>query len=130
MLSVRGSISVDAITPGDGPFLVGIAAKQISTTLLEGWLENNGPEGPDKTAKVEIASRGRFIRHLGVLQPQGDGSSAIHYLDNKGLSGLRFSEEDEGAGWTYWLYNQGPAMTTGALFRVAVQNFVRFNPSG
>ncbi len=128
ILSMRGVIEAHSITPGDGPFMIGIADKGISLAQLEAFIENAGPVTPDETAKAEIQSRGQRIRTLGVLQPQGDGSVASLHLDNVSMKGMKFSEEQ--AGWNYWLYNLGQAMTTGASWQNAIQAFVEFNPSG
>ncbi len=128
LLSVRGSISMHTLTSGDGPFLVGFADKSLSLVQLEEYLELNGPVTPDVVASREIASRGSMIRTLDVLQPAGDGSTASIYLDNRSLKGLKFSEES--AGWNGWIYNLGKAMSTGAIWNIACQFFVEFNPSG
>ncbi len=128
LLSERDATAVVSVTAGDGPFLFGVADKGISLAQLEAYLENAGPVQPEETAKAEIASRGRRIRTLGVLQPLGDGTTCSLYLDDVSLKGLKFTEED--AGWNHWLYNLGVAMTTGAIWVNALQSFVEFNPSG
>ncbi len=123
-LSVRGAMAIRNLTAGDGPFLVGVMNKDITLTELEQYLEQSAPTFEDDTSNMEIASRGKKIRTLGTLQPQGDGSSASLFLDNVSLRGLRFSEE--AAGWSYWLYNLGPTLTTGASLVVAIQTFIRW----
>ncbi len=128
LLSTRGIVAVRDLTASDGPFMFGIMDKSIDLAQLTAYLENDGPVSPNEVAKREIASRGAQIRTLGRLEPSGSGTSCVTYLNNVSLSGLKFSEE--GAGWTYWIYNVGPAMTTGATFVVALQHFVEFNPSG
>ncbi len=127
-LSLRGCVAIHALTPGDGPFLFGILEKGVSLAQLEAYLENAGPVSPDVVGKAEVQSRGRILRTLGVLQPEADGSTASLFFENTSLKGLAFSEEN--AGWSWWLYNLGSAMTTGALWRNALQVFVEFNPSG
>ena len=102
--------------------------KDLSLAELEEYLETSGPVHPDDTTGVEIASRGRKVRQLGILSPSGDGSQASLFMPDVALSGLRFSEE--AAGFTYWLMNIGKSMTTGASWRVLTQHFVRWNRSG
>ncbi len=128
LLSVRGSANIRGLTAGDGPLLYGMCAKNISLSELQAFLDQDGPVSPDETDKSEIATRGRDIRTIGILQPEGDGTTASLYMDNRSLSGLVFTEES--AGWRYWVYNLGAAMTTGATLINAVQFFVEFNPSG
>ncbi len=128
LISSRGTISIRDITPGDGPWMCGVMSKALTLALLTGFLENAGPVSPTEISKMEIATRGSRIRTIGVLTPVGDGSVAALYMDNHGLSGLRFAEES--AGWNWWLYNLGKAMTTGASWNVAAQSFVEFEPSG
>ena len=100
----------------------------LSLAELEEYLETDGPLHPDDTTAVEVSSRGRKIRQLGVIVPQGDGSvGGIHFSD-KALSGLRFSEE--AGGWSWWLYNLGKAMSTGAIWKNTLQVFVRWNRGG
>ncbi len=94
LLSVRGSIAAYNLTAGDGPFLVGIARKDITSTLLTEYLEIGGPVTPSDTVAVEKSSRGGRIRTLGVLSPQGDGVQGALPLSDNSLSCLLFSEED------------------------------------
>ncbi len=131
-LSVRGSMTIHSVTPGDGPWLCGYMNSDLSLAELEAFLELGGPLTPADITAVEVASRGKMIRTLGVMVPAGNGSSAVLQLDNRTLSGLRFSETGEatGAGWSYWMYNLGPAMATGAVWVQATQTFTRFNKSG
>ena len=124
MLSIRGAVGIRGLTAADGPWLFGLMNKDLSLAELEAYLEAGGPVFEDNTTGVEIASRGKKIRTLGTLQPQGDGTTASLFLDNVSLQGLRFSEE--AAGWSYWLYNLGAAMQTGAQWQVPTQIFIRW----
>ncbi len=123
-------MSVHTLTAGDGPWLVGIMNTDLSLAELEAFLELGGPLTPNDITSVEVSSRGRAIRTLGVMQPTGDGTTASIYFANQSLGGLRFSESGEGAGWTYWLFNLGKAMSDLAVWLTQVQLFVRFNKSG
>ncbi len=128
MLSLRGAIIINQITAGDGPWLIGLANADLSLAELEAYIELNGPVHPDDTTVVEVSTRGRKIRFLTVLVPQGSGQVAGMYLPDVAMKGLRFSEE--ATGWNYFCYNLGPAMTTGAVFKIVTQAFVRWNRSG
>jgi len=127
LLSVRGAASLFSLTAGDGPLIWGVAQKGLSVVQLEEYLEA-APVTPSAVDSVEKANRGARVRHLGVLVASADGTTASDFVDNVGLSGLKFSEEE--AGWNYWLYNLGKALTTGSSAGFALVFFVEFNPSG
>ncbi len=122
--------SIFGLTPGDGPFYMGVMGGDLVLSELEAYLELQGPSRPDDITNMEIASRGKHIRHLGMLVPSGNGSIAALRMDNVRMSALKFSESGEGSGWKWWLYNMGPALTTGATWSIVSQSFVRWNPSG
>ncbi len=133
MLSVTGQSSIAGLTAGDGPWLFGVMQGDLSLAELEVYLEQNGPITPADIALSEVASRGKYIRKLGSLIAVGDGTVAVAFLDHKSLSGLKAPETAEtlgSGGWAWWLYNVGTQMTTGATWKVIVDHFVRFNPSG
>lgn len=121
-------MGIHELTAGNGPFMFGIMQKGLSTTLLEEYLELSGPVTPSEVVKAERATRGEDLRTLGILMPRGDGTTCAVYMDNQTLRGLRFSEEE--AGWSWWLYNLGKVLDTGAIWTVTTQCFVHFNPSG
>ncbi len=125
MISVRGSHVIRGLTAGDGPFMIGVVNGDLSLAELEEYLETEGPTHPDDTTKVEIASRGRKVRTLGLAMPTAEGKAAAFMMKDLPLKGLRFSEES--AGWNWWLYNRGVAMTTGATWNVLSSVFVRWN---
>ncbi len=128
MISAQIAATVTILTPGDGPFLFGIANKSLSLAELEEYLELDGPIEPTQVPQTERATRGKLIRTIGLIVPTGDGSVAYLYADNRSLSGLRWNEES--AGWNYWVYNRGQALTTGAILRVWTSLFVRWRKSG
>ncbi len=128
MISTQLSATVTVLTPGDGPFLFGIANKSLSLAELEEYLEANGPVEPTVIPQAEQVTRGKLIRTLGLIVPSGDGTVSALFVDNRSLSGLRWNEES--AGWNYWVYNRGRALTTGAILRVWSSFFVRWNKSG
>ncbi len=128
LMSLRGALTVHAMTAGDGPFMVFMSDKSISLAEFEEYLEAGGPVNPDDTVPVERALRGRRIRYLGLLLPTGSGTSAGISLMNHAVSGLKWTRTSQG--WQYILYNLGPAMQTGAFFRSAISHFVRWDAQG
>ncbi len=128
LLSVRGGITAHTLTAGNGPLLVGLARNGLSDAAIEEFLEIEGPVSPSDSDAMEKSSRGSGMRTLGLLTPSGNGTTAGLFLDNKSLSGLKFSEES--AGWKVWAYNLGTTMTTGSFVVWQLQFFVEFNPSG
>lgn len=128
MLSIRGAMAVHAGDPGDGPYMVGVSNTDLALAEIESYLETVGPLHPDDTTGVEIASRGAKIRTLGIIDLTGDGSSGVHFMDNKSMSGLRWSEE--AGGWTFWIYNLGNTLVSGSIFNVQFQCFVEWSSSG
>ncbi len=66
------------------------------------------------------------MRRLGMLQPMGSGTSASLFVLDRPMSGLRFTEADEGGGWSWFIYNHGPVMQTGAIAKFLAQHFVRW----
>lgn len=128
LISVRGAVSVLSLTIGDGPFLFGLSDKALSVTEVAEFLNVNGPTTPDQVPQKEHSARGSIVRTLGIIRPSGNGAQASLYLDNRSLSGMKFSEE--ATGWNYWIMNLGINLTSGASMFVAGQLFVEFNASG
>ncbi len=128
LLSVRSASSITDLTAGDGPFVIGVANKDLSLSELEAYLEINGPVHPDDTTGVELASRGAKVRILGLAVPTGDGTQASLMVMDRSLSGLKWSEE--AVGWNWFIYNIGRTMTTGATWLMLYQLFVRWNRGG
>ncbi len=124
MLSLRGSLAIHDIVAGDGPWEAYLMNKSISLAELDEYLEAAGPVSPEDTANAELAGRGRRIRYLGLLIPTGDGTVAGLSLMNLSTSGLRFSSLS--GGWQWAVYNRGKAMSTGAIFRVRMTDFIQW----
>jgi len=129
-LSARAAMSIFGLTAGDGPWLFGIFNTDLTLAELEQYLELNGPLTPNDLTNKEIASRGKFIRTLGLITPHADGKTASAYVNNQSLSGLKYSESGEGAGWSWFIYNRGLAMQTGATWAIWASVFVQWNKSG
>ncbi len=132
LLSVSGSLNVHSLTAGDGPFLTGLMHGDLTLAELEEYLELNGPLTPADITGSEIASRGKRIRILGVLEPEAGGLTASMALKDISLRGLVAPEADESQAnsWTLWIYNLGKALTTGSLWGKTLVFFVRWNKSG
>ncbi len=128
VLSSRGFTAISDLTAGDGPFALYLVDKRLSLGQFEAYLEANGPVSPDVTAQAELATRGKYVRTIGMVVPSGDGTQASLAWPDMSHKGLRYSEEN--AGWQHILYNMGKALTTGSTWFLKSTQFVRWNPSG
>ncbi len=121
-------------TAGNPPLMWGVMNGEFTLAELEAFLELNGPNSPVLKAENEVASRGAFIRTLGVVSPDPGSAKGIVDLMNIPLKGLKFSESGEGGdpGWDWWVYNvsAAKAFDTGGFFEIQCRNFVEWNPSG
>ncbi len=126
--SIRGALR--GLTAEEGPILYGIMNADFSLAELEEYLELAGPLTPNDKVSSERASRGQFIRVLGVAGPSLD-QTTIRHVNHK-MSGLKFAETGESTGgWEWWIYNLGAAtLTTGSVLSLFCQHFVAWNPSG
>ncbi len=115
---------------GEGPVVWGLMNADLSLAELEEYLELSGPLTPNDKIGQERASRGRFIKRLGVIGP-GVASAQVSLI-NLSLGGLRFSETGETTGgWEYWAYNLGGALTAASqVLRILATHFVEWNKSG
>ncbi len=130
ILSLRLQAAIQALTAGDGPHSLWLLSSDFSLAEFEAYVELNGPVTPsDKTAQ-EVSTRGRSIRYLGLLVPVGNDAVSALSLKDVSMSGFQWSEEGEAGGFQYCVYNEGKAMTTGAICRISTQNFVEWNASG
>ncbi len=123
LISIRGCVAVAVLTEGDGPLLFGLAPSDLTLAEIEAYLENAGPLTPSDITSREVASRGKYIRILGIAQ---SSQHPAIYLDDKSLSGLKISED--AGGYTFFVYNVGAALTTGASLQVATQIFIDWLP--
>ncbi len=134
MLSSSISGGYNGGTAGDPILTWGVMNGDFSLAELDEFLQLDGPVSPVLKTESEIASRGRFIRTLGALDPSPGSAKAVIDLENVSLKGLGFSESGEGAapGWKWWVMNPSKTspMTTGGFVEFQVRNFVEWNPSG
>lgn len=107
--AIEVDIYLEVTTPeADDFILVGVTVDDITTALLEEFLELQGPEGPDKVQDVERADRGRIIKPL-ALVPYERGSTADFAVFLRNIKvGLRVLD-----GQTVYLWAYNP--TAGAL---------------
>ena len=124
ILSSTISAAIAGLTARDGPWLFGCANRDYTDAEIEAYLENAGPVSPSDKVSREVASRGKNIRVLGVIEPRGNGTTASLFLKNIRMAGLEFNEDSSGIDW--WIYNLGLQMTTGATLRIMAQHFVEF----
>lgn len=124
--SIKMECSIQSLSKGDGPWLVGLANKDLTLAEIEEYLELGGPVSPSDLVGVKKTTRGRHLRVLGQMKPVGDGSVAAVFFKDMPLKGLRFNEDS--AGWNAFLYNTGKAMSTGSTWSVYANCFVRWNP--
>ncbi len=130
ILSLRLQAAIQVLTAGDGPHSLWLLTSDLSLAEFEAYLELNGPVTPSDITASEVASRGKYVRYLGMLIPSGNGTIAALSLKDVSMSGLKWSEEGEAGGFQFCVYNEGQAMTTGAICRISAQNFVEWNASG
>lgn len=128
MLSLKMQVAWHSITPTDSPIALWLVNADLSLAEFEAYLETSGPVFPDDTTPAEIATRGKKVRYLGILVPQGDGSVAGFDIVDRKMSGFQWSEE--AAGWQLVAYNLGTALSTGSVLRVLQQTFVEWTPGG
>ncbi len=128
ILSLSAQAAWRSGTPTDGPFSVWLVENGLDLTTFEAYLEQAGPVQPNDISAVEVASRGKLVRYLGLLTPSGDGSIAGFDIRNRSMSGLGWNEEN--AGFSLVVYNLGNAVDTGSIVRVFLQCFVEWTPGG
>ncbi len=126
LLSLRGVVAFANVTVGDGPWLMLIRSADLSSAELEEYLELQGPLSPADIVGRERASRGKFLRTLGVCVPSAAGTLAVLEWNNMSLSGLRIPED--AGGYVISLYNMGNTMTTGSSARIQSSVFLRWAP--
>ncbi len=125
LLSVRADLGIAGLTAGDGPFAVYLCSADLTLAELNEYLITNGPLTPSDITVGETASRGKYVRALGIISPSGDGQQAGLHIDNTALSGLRIPED--AGGYEFYLYNLGKSLTTGATCFIAASVFLRWD---
>ncbi len=121
---------IAGLVEGEGPFLFGVMNADYTLAELEEYLELSGPLTPNDKIGVERASRGQFIRRIGVIGP-GIAQAKVS-LPNYSMRGLAFAETGESTGgWEWWFYNLGPAASAGSqIAHLFADHYVHWNKSG
>lgn len=113
--SVVATYTMDGLTAGEGPVIVGLAHGNYSLAEIEEWIENSLGQvtGPNDLVEREVANR--LIRQIGSFEgdgPLNDGKPIKTRLNWLVADGHRL---------LFWTYNQGSQLTTGAQVRVTGQ---------
>ncbi len=123
---IKTQASFVILTPDidDGPFLCGVATKGLANTEIEAALENQGPLSPEHNSQSEVSTRFRHIRIFGIIAPNEDSTRTLwRYFEE--VTKLGFSEAD--AGYQFWIYNLGAALSSGSTLEVTHADFVIFD---
>ncbi len=115
MKQARQFVTVNGVTIGEGPILIGIArgdatAAEISLAMIEA-----NTSGPQDTTQRRTESDSWIVLQNSVEQliPNGDGTS--HTSSGKWISFGKGIPYAETSGWQSFIYNaSGSALTTGA----------------
>lgn len=103
----------------EGPLLVGIAHASMTAAEIEEYLEITGPLSPEDNAAMEKASRGKFIRILGIIGQETDRASGEPFREFRDVK-LNLSIRDDDKGFVWWTYNMDHSnpLTTGSEISV------------
>ncbi len=125
LISMKAAITVLGADSFDGPFLVGLATRNLTAAQIEAAMESNGPSGPTHSTQTELSSRFRHIRTLGILKPDPAETLGPYTLWIDEVIKLGWAEQD--GGWLWWIYNLGPNLVTGATWEVTERAFVVYD---
>ncbi len=114
-MSLKCVASVIGLTVGDGPFLWGLASGELTLAEIEEYLEGVPTSRRDVPAVEQVK---RAVQVLGGLGPER--------LTEWKTEQIILPTWREGIGFSIWIYNQGPSMTTGATFKLRGRTFGRW----
>lgn len=131
MISTTVQAVVNLRDSNDGPYLFGVADKDLTAAEIEKYLALNGPVSPSDTIGAERASRGKKIRELGLIGSDGfdlisAGPTSLSLRNTK----VRLAFREDTAGWNWWLRLLSPDISSGSNLRVYADSFVEFKPFG
>ncbi len=115
--------TVDGLTTGEGTgLLFGLADGAFDVTEVEAALENNGPLGPNESDDAEVSER--FVMLTGALDRE-TGTTAIFENEQGGhkMSNTIRWTFARTKSWNYFIYNEGPTITTGATARILGKSY-------
>ncbi len=110
VVSIDVTPMVEGFTVGEGPIEVGVAHSDYTAAEIEEWVENETSMFGELD-QIAIEIRRRKIRSIGVF----DGLTIVEKM-NEGVP-VRVKllwPLSEGAGLSFWAYNRGIQLTTGA----------------
>ncbi len=116
---------ISGLTAGEGEGLVfGMANGELSAAEIEECLEAIGPL--DRNDRVAHERAMRKVDTLGVLKQPSASSTEGSFENAQGgrimTSTKRWTYSDP-EGYTYWIYNLGPALTTGATAQLLATHY-------
>ncbi len=114
ILSIDATWSLNGLTGGEGPILVGWAHADYSDAEVEEWIENQGAWGTSDLVQQEVAKR--KIRTAGEFSGVA-GDEVLN--DGKFIRTRMKFMLNAGQTMRFWAYNRsGAALTTGASLLV------------
>ncbi len=125
MLKAEVFTHVDALTAGEGQGLIfGIANGELSDAEIGAALTNNGPTDLNDRVSQELSERNVKIFSSALFRDTA-GTSRHFTGDNGGpliTSKHRWTYSNS-EGWVWFVFNDGPTITTGATARVMTTIF-------
>ncbi len=114
MVSADLVVSLEGLTPGEGPITVGIAHADYSSTEIGEWFAGTGGWSTADLVAQEV--RARKIRQIGSF----DGAAATETLnDGKKIKVKLGFYIDDGQTLQMWAFNgSGSALTTGGVLEM------------
>ncbi len=128
--SVKGSYTLDELTPGQGPIFIGLAHSDYSDAEIEEWIETTQSWNAGDLVAKEVARR--KIRRIGVFPAEGGAL----VTDTIALNGGRPITTkcgfllQTGQTASLWAYNMGPANLSATVPIVRVQGHANLWPRG
>ncbi len=109
------ALSLDGMTPGEGPLIVGLAHSDYNATEIEEFVENEGNMFAELD-QIAIEINRRKIRVIGKF----NGLAAQEILFDGRVKRIPVRMLfTEGAGLRFWAYNRsGVALTTGTVITI------------
>ncbi len=114
-VSIHESWGLNGLAAGDGPILYGIQDGELTLAELEEYLEAAITDERDTPQAEQVQRPIQVLGSLGLRQ------ETVFIRQKSILPTFR-----ENRGFTHWIYNHGPAMTTGALVFVKGRFFGRW----
>ncbi len=113
--SVEASWSMEALTAGEVPIVVGLAHSDYSAAEVEAWIENTASFSQDDLVAQEVSRR--KIRNVGQFSDT-DETDLVLNEGNKFKTICKFLV-NEGKTINAWAYNKsGSALMTGAVINI------------